>query len=187
MRPRILTSILLFVSAYSPLFIILAAKDFDFNAFTLKHPWPFSVLILLSLLSVLLLFVAFRKMPQGSKLIKVHSVRDRSVDIINYTIPYMISFFGVDLDKPGDVIAVIVFLAILLLLTVTSRSVFLNPILALAGYQLFDIDYSFDSRRHSTVVLSKIEVHKGRSYRILALTRFLYLVTSEGGSSTHAE
>lgn len=39
MKPKLLTAILLFISAYAPLFIILAIKDFDFE-FTerFKHP-----------------------------------------------------------------------------------------------------------------------------------------------------
>ena len=37
MKPRILTAILLFISAYSPLILILAVKDFDFDCCSYKY------------------------------------------------------------------------------------------------------------------------------------------------------
>jgi hypothetical protein len=64
----------------------------------------------------------------------------------------------------------------MLVLTITSRSLFLNPILAFAGYGLYDIDYEFNGSVKSTSVLSRYELRKGEIYFIKGLTRFLYLV-----------
>ncbi len=111
--------------------------------------------------------------------VKVLAVRDKSVDLISYTIPYIISFFGIDLGKPADVISLSIFLLIMLLLTITSKSVFLNPILAMFGYGLFEVEYQYDQKQFSTVSLSKVEIEKGKIYYIRSLTKFLYLITEK--------
>jgi hypothetical protein len=49
MKPKLLTAILLFISAYAPLFFILAVKDFGFSATPkLKHPYPIYILLALT-------------------------------------------------------------------------------------------------------------------------------------------
>jgi hypothetical protein len=185
MKPKIFTAILLFISAYSPLFFILAVKDFDFNhTHRFYHPLPIYILLGVTVLSVILLFVAVGTIKRGNMCVEIVSVKNRSVDLINYTIPYMLSFFGIDLAKPADVIAITIFLLIMLLLTITSKSVFLNPVLALVGYGLYDLEYKFDGKICSTIVISKHEMHTGDRFYIRSLTRFLYFVTEE---ETHNE
>ena len=184
MKPKLFTSILLFISAYSPLFAIFAVKDFDFdNTYSFRHPFPIGVLLIITVISIAMLFAIMHRFHAGDVIVEIIGVKNRSVDIINYTIPYMISFFGVDLSKPSDVIAVTVFLAILLILTVSSKAVFINPILAIAGYQFYDINYRFDGKEHSTVVISKLEPHRGHRYSLLSLTKYLYFITEEEGGS----
>lgn len=187
MKPRLLTSILLFLSAYFPLFLILAAKDFDWDRTQwLRHPLPLVSLLVSSGLSVPLLYLVMYQMPRGNMQVTIKGVRDRSIDIINYTIPYMIGFFGVDLSKKADAVGIIVFLVILLMLMVNSKTVFLNPMLTIVGYHLFDIDYEFDGKEHSAVVLSRNDIKANQRYYLLSLTRFLYFVREDRGESNDA-
>ncbi|HRZ48662.1 MAG TPA: hypothetical protein P5338_04630 [Bacteroidales bacterium] len=180
MKPKLFTAILLFISAYSPLFWILVVKDFDFdNNHRFQHPIPVYVLLGFTALSIILLFITVATMKRGNLIGEVVTVKNRSVDLINYTIPYMVSFFGIDLSKPQDVIAITIFLLILLLLTITSKSVFMNPLLAMAGYGLYDLEYKRDGKIYSTVILSKHELHTGERYYIRSLTRFLYFVVEQ--------
>lgn len=176
MKPRLITSILLFISAYSPLFLILAVKDFDFGCTkNFKHPIGIWIMLGITVLSVVLLFAIFKKFKRGNMVVRITEVKDRSVDLINYTIPYILSFFGFDLSKPEDVISLTIFLLIMLLLTIRSKAVFLNPILALVGYSLYDIEYEFDGKKKDSIVLSKHEPKGGEVFYVKALTRFLYL------------
>lgn len=177
MKPKIWTSILLFISAYSPLFLILAVKDFDFDyTCRLQHPLAIYIMLGLSLLSIIILFATIKLMPRGNMPVEIKTVSNRSVDLINYTIPYILSFFGFDLSKWEDVISLAIFLTIMLVLTITSRSLFLNPILAFAGYGLYDIDYEFNGKTKSITVLSRYELKTGQKFYIKSLTRFLYLI-----------
>jgi hypothetical protein len=180
MRPKLFTSILLFISAYSPLFLILAVKDFDFKeTHHFQHPIPVYILLGITVLSIILLFFTISTMKPGNLVGEVITVKNRSVDLINYTIPYMISFFGIDLANPQDVISITIFLLILLLLTVKSKSVFMNPLLAMVGYGLYDLEYKRDGIIFSTVILSKYELHKGERYYFRSLSRFLYFVVKQ--------
>jgi hypothetical protein len=157
--------------------LILAVKDFDFEKdFTLKHPLAVYILIAISAISIIIIFLIVKYIPKGNMPVKIDKVNNRSVDLINYTIPYILSFFGFDLSKWEDIISLSIFLIIMLVLTITSRSLFLNPILAFAGYGLYDIDYEFNGSVKSTSVLSRYELRKGEIYFIKGLTRFLYLV-----------
>lgn len=180
MKPKIFTAILLFISAYSPLFLILAVKDFDFNSsYGFHHPVAISIMLGMAFLSVILLFATVHSIKRGNMPVKIITVKNRSVDLINYTIPYIVSFFGFDLSKTEDVISLTIFLLLMLLLTIKSKSVFMNPILLLAGYNLYDLDYEFDGKTCSTIVISKHEMRQGEVYYIRSLTRFLYFVTEQ--------
>lgn len=177
MKPKIWTSILLFISAYSPLFLILAVKDFDFkSSFQLQHPAAVYIMLSISALSIVILFLILKSMSRGNLPVTIKSVKNRSIDLINYTIPYILSFFGFDLSKWGDVISLAIFLIIMLVLTITSRSLFLNPILAFAGYSLFDVNYEYNGKEKSIAILSKLEIKDGEQFYIKKLTRFLYLI-----------
>jgi hypothetical protein len=180
MKPRIFTAILLFVSAYSPLFLILAVKDFDFKCtYQFNHPLAIYLLLGTALLSIVLLFVTVHSIKRGNMPVKIKTVKNRSVDLINYTIPYIVSFFGFDLSKTEDVISLCIFLLLMLLLTIKSKSVFMNPILLLAGYNLYDLEYEFDGKMCSTIIISKQEMYPEDRFYIRSLTRFLYIVIEE--------
>ncbi len=177
MKPRFLTSTLLFISAYFPLFLILAVRDFDFEkTYKFEHPTAVCIMLGIGLLSIGILFLSLKFIGRGNMPVEITDVKNRSVDLINYTIPYILSFFGFDLSKWDDIISLAIFLIIMFVLTLTSKSLFLNPILAFAGYGLYDIEYEFDNKRTSIVVLSKYDIKKGEKYYLKSLTRFLYLV-----------
>ena len=177
MKPRILTAILLFISAYSPLILILAVKDFDFDCcYNFHHPFTIWTLLFVSAISIFLLFYSIGSIKKGNMPVKIVEVQNRSVDLINYTIPYIVSFFGFDLAKTDDVVSLSIFMLLMLILTIKSKSVFLNPILLIAGYNLYDLKYEFNQKTESRIVLSKYETKRGEQYYIRSLTRFLYLI-----------
>lgn len=178
MKPKFITSILLFISAYSPLLVIIAVKDFDFiDKFWFNHPSVIYCLLAITIISVVVLFAIFNKIDRGSMLVVVISVKHRSNDLINYTIPYMVAFFGADLNKWNDIISIFIFLSLMLLLTITTKSIFINPILAVFGYGFYDIEYKYAQKTKSVAVISKLELHPGDKYYVQSLTRFMYFIT----------
>jgi hypothetical protein len=135
------------------------------------------MLILLScvVIGIISLSVIFRIM-KGGDIIVISSIENKSPDIINYTIPYLLAFINTDLNSLPDIISVGIFLVILMVLTITSKSIFINPVLAMAGYGLYDIHYTYNDNDMTKTVLYKGELLVDNRYYIKTLTPFLGLI-----------
>ncbi len=156
MKPKPFTAALLFISAYTPLFVILVVRDIDFeNTLWFKHPYIVLLIVILVGLSNILLFTSLFLVDKGDDEVKVISTKDRSSDIINYTIPYIIPFVGVDLSTLGDIFSLIIFLSMMMFITIRIQRVFMNPILLICGYNLYDMEYSSNGENYNIIVLSK--------------------------------
>ncbi|GHT67762.1 hypothetical protein FACS1894110_13850 [Spirochaetia bacterium] len=128
------------------------------------------------LFSIIMLFIIIGAYKKGD-VITIKKVENRSTDIINYTIPYLLSFISMDLSSPADLISIGIFLTILMALTITSKSTFINPILAIVGYGLYDVSYSYGDNIYSKIVLSKKELNLGKKYHYNRLNQFMGLIT----------
>lgn len=182
MKPRIGTSLLIFISSYSPLALILLIRDLRpvdawYRAWP-AHPVTAFLLIGVAVASVWLLLVAMRAIRHGSAVV-IASVSNQSGELVNYSIPYMISFFGFGLGDLKEVAAFAVFLALMFVLTVRTQNIFINPILALRGYGLYDVEYGEGGESRQATFLSKLELKREQAYRVRRINRFLYVVTEE--------
>ena len=179
MTPKpLITAPLLFISAYSPLFLILIVKDFNHEKTCwLNHPWVALFLIILVVLSNVFLYISIRSVDKGNNMVEVISTKNRSLDLINYTIPYIIPFVGVNLSTLGDIFSLIVFLLMMMLLTIKSQTVFMNPVFLILGYNLYDMEYLSSSKgeKKNTIVLSK-QLKTGDKCYIIGMSDFLYFV-----------
>src|SRR5216110_3258827 len=108
MKPRLWASFIIFVSAYAPLAMLFAIRDFDDAAKRFKHPQFVIGSLVVAVTSVVLLLWVFKKI-QGQFIVKVSKVELRSSDLMNYSIPYVISFFSVDFGKWQDLSAFVLF------------------------------------------------------------------------------
>jgi len=174
MKPRIAISFIIFLSAYAPLSLLFAVRDFDGGAKWFHHPrFVFGVLIVASLSLLFLLFAMSRL--KGQFPITVNRVALRSNDLINYAIPYLISFFGVDFGKWQDVAALGMFLLLLFVLSYKTQSIFINPALALFGYGLYEVDFTEGTKQKNGVFLAKGDLIPNSGYKMERLSRFLYI------------
>lgn len=189
MKPKTFTAIILFISAYSPLFFILGIKDFDFEeSLQFANPVAAGILFGLCILSNALIFVFVKQFNKGTLVAKVTGVKSRSQDIVNYTIPYIFCAFDIDFSKMEHIITIALFLLILLILMVKSQTAFLNPMLALYNYQFYDVEYTADGKSDSSIIISNLDLKIGSRYYMKALTRFIYLISKEHPEQNrHAE
>ena len=178
MKLRFLPSILLFLSAYSPLSIIFLIQDYDFLNNTLKHPeivWP---ILGISVISCILMWASVHFLKVSTPPITIESVSIRSGELINYSIPYMISFFVMDLGSTNLLLSFGFFMGIMYLLTLKTHNIFINPILAVMGYNLYDVHYKKNGREYEHFFLVKGErLGKSERCRIAELSEQLFLVT----------
>lgn len=178
MKTKIVASIIIFISAYSPLALILAIKDFNTKIFFFDNPVTIISILMLAIISIAFLFSLMKLFSYGQE-VKIKNVSNRSSELVNYTIPYMISFFGFDMHKVADLISFIIFMALLCLLTIKTQSIFINPILAVMGYGHYNVEYEENGSSKEAIFLSKIKINKGSSYRIDKLTDYTFIIISE--------
>lgn len=178
MKTKILASIIIFISAYSPLAIILAIKDFNKEILWFDNPKTIISILAIALISIGFLFLLMKLFAYGQE-IKIRSVSNRSSELVNYTIPYMISFFGFDMHKGADLISFVIFMTLLCLLTIKTQSIFINPILAVIGYGHYNVEYEENGNMKEAIFLSKIKLTKGANYRIDKLTDYTFIIISE--------
>lgn len=174
---RFFPSILLFVSSYSPLSIIFMILDYDFTKHALKHPSMVWTIFCVSISSCLLLWRTVRASEGDSKAI-IKSASNRSGDLINYSIPYIISFFGMDLGNTNMVLSFSVFMCLMYWLTVRTHNIFINPTLAAFGYNLFDVHYEWAGEEYQALFLCKGEpLRPGQLCETWEISEQLFLVT----------
>jgi hypothetical protein len=140
---------LLFLSAYSPVFLILALR-----AYGRVCPIVIMALCLLfvAALGVLaFLFVLGRTEPQQMRLV---TVEQRDGDLAGFLVAYLLPFVGVLAGDWRDVLAVALFIAFIGIVYVNSRMIYINPLLAVFGYHLILIRATTDPKGRLAASLS---------------------------------
>ncbi|EHH1179032.1 hypothetical protein WB533_003383 [Vibrio vulnificus] len=198
-KTRLLSSIAIFISGYTPLFLIMIIKDIK-EVVWLEHTfesavWVFSkiklpywfefknieivlALLILSVLSLALLAYVLRNVTKRPFSIDIINAKSRSSEVVNYTIPYMISFVAFDLSKWQDIFSLFLFLSVLCLLSVRSQSVFINPILAALGYGLYDCKYNEAGNEKECVMLSKHDLLPNNSESYVKLNNYMGIISN---------
>ncbi|NOR70854.1 MAG: hypothetical protein GQ532_14370 [Methylomarinum sp.] len=197
---KTIPSIAIFISGYTPLFLIMIIKDinnFLWFEYALTQPvmevsiikLPYGIafhnpsvvifLVTLTVLSLILLKYVLKNIGNNPFPIKITEAKSRSSEVVNYTIPYMISFVAFDLSKWQDLLALVIFLSILCLLSIRSQSIFINPILAAIGYGLYDCKYYENNKLKECVMLSQIDLSEGIETNYKKLTNYMGIISNK--------
>ena len=132
MMPNLPFAFALFLSSYSPAFLILAVRS-------VNHSWTlFWISVGLTVLSAGTFLLFIRVARRGGPFrATVESVEPRDGDLAAYVATYLLPFIVVFGATLQDVIALGLFLFFIGLLWVNSRAIYLNPLLALIGYHVY--------------------------------------------------
>jgi len=125
----------LFFSSYSPLFLILAVRNLD------KTMIGSAILVGISLLSLLFLgrFMNSAK-HQALFHVTVTRVESRDSEVMAYIVTYLIPFLGISVSDFVDAVSLSIMLGLIAVLYVRSNLIYINPILGLWGYRLFEVE-----------------------------------------------
>ncbi|SHM44885.1 hypothetical protein SAMN05518668_109176 [Sphingobium sp. YR657] len=171
MQFRFLTALIVFIGSYLPLGLILLAQNFDFAATGKQFCWPvneaectvpikspiFSVgLFILTLLCFGVTLIALRAIRPSID-VEVTEAEYVPTDLMNYTLPYVVSFMSIDYQETGKFIGFLVFLAWMFWITHRAGQIILNPVLIAMGWRLYTISYRFagSQKVFKTSALSK--------------------------------
>ncbi|MEG2075763.1 MAG: hypothetical protein RRY34_04595 [Victivallaceae bacterium] len=145
MKIKFWISLCLFISSYFPLAIIWTLLDFDYQQQKFSHPIWLAILNAISLFCVLISGLTLylpRRLKRSTRSIKISAAQEHSAELLNYSLPYIISFYAVKLGDFGTISALSFFMAILFMLSYLSKIILLNPFFLLLGYQLYEVTYS---------------------------------------------
>lgn len=137
-----------------------------------KNPVIGLVIVGTSLVSLLFLRCIMNSLSGGELITVKQSVRNPS-DLMNYTVPYMVAFIGVDLSDGPKVAGFIVFMLFMFMLTYKTRQLFMNPILAVLGYNLYDIEYDINKSIRTGRILSKFDIEPDKQYQMETVSSLL--------------
>ena len=180
MKLRFLSSVIIFLSAYSPLSIIFFIQNFSFETLELSHKPIILSILGTSAISCVLLWATVRLPKSSSPPVTVKSISNKSGELVSYTIPYMVSFFLIEHWNEKTLASFAFFMFIMFWLTLKTHTIFNNPILAMMGYNIYDVLYEKNGREHQDYFLIKCgRLHKNETYRIVEISEQLYLVTDK--------
>lgn len=194
MQLRVWSALILYVASYLPLSIILLSQDFDFErarciwvgmvrTSEYWRVWAFFKAPHLSLSFVgicvasMVGTVAVLAIIRPKRTVDVLSATHVPVDLMNYVLPYVVSFMSIQYQDGRQLLGFAIFMGWLFVITYRSGHIIMNPILIVFGWKLYDISYSFSgsSTVHSSRVLSKVAVEPKASHRVSALQDILII------------
>lgn len=178
MKLRLFSSIIIFLSAYSPLAIIFCIQNFDFETWEMAHPlviWP---MLGLAAVSCIILWATVKLPKVSTAPVVIKSVTNKSGELVSYTIPYMVSFFVIEHWNTQLLLSFAFFMFVMFWLTLKTHTIFNNPILAMLGYNIFDVHYEKNGREYQDYWLTTGgRLRKNEQCRIVEISEQLYLVT----------
>lgn len=128
---------ILFLCSYFPLVTIFCIL--------LWSMWPLWAVLLLAsigLASLLLTLIYFQRMRNVPVVhtAKVSDFTQRDADVMSYIASYIIPFVSFSLTSVQQALALGVFFLVLFLIYVHSNMIYINPVLNVAGYHLYEIE-----------------------------------------------
>lgn len=157
MQFRLATALVVFIGSYMPLSLILLAQNFDYGAFGYAPCWPigdaecrlpvrspfFSIglfVLTVTCFAVTMLALRFIRPTIDIEVVEAEYI---PTDLMNYTLPYVVSFMSIDYQETGKFIGLLVFLGWMFWITYKAGQVILNPVLISFGWRLYGITYRF--------------------------------------------
>lgn len=178
MKERPWTAFVIFLSGYSPLALILIVQDFNFATQQFRNPTSSAALACLAIASLAAIAPCLH-LRHSSFEGKVERVQNRSHELLNYSLPYIVAFFGINLGSPSSWLPFVLFLLLIFYLTFRTQAIFINPILVALGYGLYEVDFVERGKTKHNIFLSKEVPSPGTTYNIIPLSPFLYLAKSK--------
>jgi hypothetical protein len=132
--PRRWVMVVLFLSSYSPLFVLVGLRSLDQSHAIAIACGALAVLGWLG--TWLFLSTAKRKPRERYEVVEIEK---RDGDVAAYAATYLLPFVTVFGGDWQDVLSLTAFIAFLGAIYVRSRLIYVNPVLALFGYHLWQV------------------------------------------------
>jgi hypothetical protein len=156
------------VSSYAPLLVVFAALD------TLGKGWPSVMCLVVAAISVIGLVVFFLSARALAPIkIVVEHARHRDTDAISYVVTYLIPFAGFEAHTLRTRISLAIFLLIIGILYVRAHLFYVNPLLTVVGFRLFEVET--DSGRILLVISRRKFIGARSNLSLCTLSDYVFL------------
>jgi hypothetical protein len=131
----IVAQLMLFLSSYSPLFGVFALLQ------SFGSGWPTPVCIALAIAGPFLVtgVLIGAKLGLAAEDLTVSSAQSRDGDALAYVATYLVPFAAIAVVTPREQAALALFVILIAVLYVRGGLFYINPLLAVAGYRLFQV------------------------------------------------
>lgn len=173
---KLIPALALFLASYFPLSLILLIQDIQASSWqaglcdlseisscglpNLDNPARALLPVIVTGASLFLFFLVLQRLKPHSSL-QVTDSKAIPNDLINYVFPYVVAFMGLDLGSTGSVLGFAVFLGLMFIITYRSGQILMNPLLLVAGWQLYEVNADIGKHRRTLKALSKHTVRSG--------------------------
>ncbi len=164
MTPSSWLSPLIFLTGYSPLVLILLVRDFELKTFQFQSPWLAAALAIVTGASIIFSLQSLRGITGGHP-IQIQSSRDASSHLVEYSLPYLVSFLDVSLKEPSSLIPLLIFMWVLYVVAKRTQTLFMSPVLLLEGYALYEAAFLDTGKEKNCLILTRRTLQKGSSCR----------------------
>lgn len=161
--------VVLFFCSYFPLVLIICILAIGTWAL-----WAIVVLGCVGVSSLLLTWAYFSYMLRGVvEQKKVTHFEKRDSEVMGYIASYLIPFVAFQLGNWQQLVALSVFIVVLLVIYVHSNMIYINPMLNIVGYRLYEIEVEQSKRTHYYIARKPLE--RNREIRFVLLSDDIYL------------
>lgn len=169
--PTIFIRCMLFMCSYFPLTLIVCVLQY--------HIWPWWVLALLGgvaglgSVGVTLCYLWYMQHTVAYQQVKVNDFSTHDADVMSYIASYLVPFVTFPLGGRKQILTLLIFMAVLMIIYVRSNMIYINPVLNIFGYHLYEVEVEHSRRAHYYIARKPLE--RGCDIRFVVLSDDIYL------------
>lgn len=182
MQPRLLIALAVFLGSYLPLSMILLIQDFNIDLWgnpicnpiidfggcstPFRNSYISVTFFCVCFLGLVITKYALKLIKSTERKIDIKEIKHTPTDLMNYVLPYVVSFMSVDYKEINKFLGFIVFLCWLFWITYRSGQIILNPILIVMNWKLYEVKYTHSGSTDEMVgkILSNTLIEVNLSY-----------------------
>lgn len=163
-----LAQAILFTSSYAPLLFVFALLD------SFGKGLPSMLLAAVGVGSIAGLLVIFhRTRDLGTSMFTVGTARPRDDDVMAYVMTYLLPFLGLATDTGRQQLALLLFIAVVAVLYIKGRLFYVNPLLSLVGYRLFEV--TSDEGRPVILLTKREYIRQGTELHAHRVSNYVFV------------
>lgn len=138
-----------------------------------KNPWFFIIVLIIILISLLMTCTIILLKSNNTLSLDYKLVKNKTNDVLNYFITYLLPILSLNINDVASIIINSIAFIIIGLLYVKSNQLYLNPLLLLVGYYVYEVNDRIIISKKSIETL-QIAIHNS-SLQVRQISKNIYI------------